>query len=503
MSIWNWWRTQAEKRHGNENTGQDSDFLEADNTPITRENVRERLSDMDDLVVIENRINGEDVTVIYINTLIKKLILQELIFDPLQKLGVHEPGSLFPLAETICENEFAKLVRGIVAGGTVLFFHERNLILLIDTNSMEERSITTSESESTIMGPQDSFTESLETSVSLIRRRIVSSNLKVRAMMLGTETNSHVVVMYMENLANPENVERALYRLKNIEFQGFVGLPILKQMIEDKPYSPFPQLGITSRPDNAVAGLLNGRIIIMINGSPDAIICPSTFLELFNSPEDFYTRWSTATMLRLIRFSGLFISVLLTSSYVSVLTYHPEMLPPQLLLVLTESRSKVPFPPVIEVMFIEIIIEILREAGARMPSKIGQTIGIVGGIVIGTASVQAGLASNILIVIVSISALLSFVTPTYLLSNAIRVVRYLFILGAGSLGMYGQMLALALLFAHLLNLTSLGSPYMTPVIPRDWGDLANSLFRAPIGFILSRSGMSRAKKQLSRPLDEE
>ncbi|TGV26582.1 spore germination protein, partial [Mesorhizobium sp. M00.F.Ca.ET.186.01.1.1] len=290
---------------------------------------------------------------------------------------------------------------------------------------------------------------------------------------------------------------------QNVEYQGFVGLPVLKQMLEDKPYSPFPQFGLTSRPDNVAAALLDGRIIIMLNGSPDAAICPASFLEMFSSPEDFYNRWSTASLLRMIRFFGLFVTILLTSSYVSVLTFHPEMLPPALLTILSESRSQVPFPPVIEVIFIELVIEILREAGIRMPTKIGQTIGIVGGIVIGTASVQAGLASNILIVLVSVSALLSFVPPNFLMSNAIRLVRYGFILMAGMMGMYGQMLMLAFLFAHLLNLTSLGTPYMAPGVPRQWTDLFNGLVRAPMKFIVYRNRMSRPKRKQARPVGEE
>lgn len=298
-------------------------------------------------------------------------------------------------------------------------------------------------------------------------------------------------------------MERVKTRIQNVEYQGFVGMPVLKQMLEDKPYSPFPQFGLTGRPDNVTAALLDGRIIIMLNGSPDAAICPASFLEMFSSPEDFYNRWSTASLLRMIRFFGLFVTILLTSSYVSVLTFHPEMLPPALLTILSQSRSQVPFPPVIEVLFIELVIEVLREAGIRMPTKIGQTIGIVGGIVIGTASVQAGLASNILIVLVSISALLSFVPPNFLMSNAIRLVRYGFILMAGLMGMYGQMLMLAFLFAHLLNLTSLGTPCMAPGVPRQWTDLLNGLVRAPMKFIVYRNRMSRAKRKQTRPIGEE
>ncbi len=232
-----------------------------------------------------------------------------------------------------------------------------------------------------------------------------------------------------------------------------------------------------------------------MENSQSVMICPYSFLELFNSPEDLYNRWSTASLLRILRFAGFFITIMLTPMYISALSYHPGILPFELLMMIQESRSKVPFPPVIEVLFIELVIEILREAVTRMPTKIGQTIGIVGGIVIGTAAVEAGLVSNTLIVLVAVSALLSFLLPNFLMSNASRFVRYVFILSAGLFGLLGQMLALAWLFNHLLNLTSLGTPFMTPVIPRKWSDMYNSVIRLPLAFLQKKTGMSRAKQQ--------
>ena len=228
--------------------------------------------------------------------------------------------------------------------------------------------------------------------------------------------------------------------------------------MDDHPFSPFPQYHETVRPDIAVSSLLDGRIVIVMNNSKGVIICPISFFELFISPEDYYNRWTTASLLRSLRFFGFFLTIILTPTYISVLTYHPEMLPFNVLLNLQESRGKVPFSPFIEVLFMELVIEILREAGSRMPTKIGQTIGIVGGIVIGTAAVEANLVSNTLIVLVAISALLSFLPPNFIMSNSSRFIRYFFILSAGMFGLYGQMIAFAWLFHHLLNLTSLSTP---------------------------------------------
>lgn len=473
---------------------------------ITLENIKKEFKDIDDFVIRELTIKGEQVNLCYMKTLIDFAVLKNTVFSDLSKLEQEkdkDPLTQLKHAEVMQKEEFAQCIFDLSTGYTIILFQSQGLILKVNTFSSDNRSITATETETTVLGPQDAYTESLDLNISLVRRRIRSPHLKTKILKMGTETNNTVAVLYMDNIAHPENVERVFSRLKHIEYEGFVGLGILKQMLEDKPYSPFPQFGITARPDNTAAALLDGRIIVMLNDSPDAAILPTSFLEFFNSPEDFYNRWTTASLLRFLRIASFVISILLTSTYVSVLTFHPDMLPQQLLELLAESRATVPFPPLVEVLLMELVIEILREAGARMPTKIGQTIGIVGGIVIGTAAVEAGLASNILIVLVAITALTSFVPPNYLMSNAIRFVRYAFILGAGIIGMYGQMAMTALLVAHLSNMTSLGTPYMSPIIPRQWSDLLNSILRAPIKYIVTRSKMSRSQKDLTRPLDEE
>ncbi|WP_409175584.1 spore germination protein [Brevibacillus fortis] len=500
MKPTDWWRAQVESIQAKRRIGSGQARR---SEQITPDMVKQCMQNVDDLSSLSLKMNDEEVHVFFLDTLVDVSQIYENVFLPLQRSDGRDPMQVLPFAQECLLDDMETLMSNLLRGHTILFFLERDLILHVNTFQVPHRSITKSETEATVLGPQDSFVEMLEINLSLIRRRLATPHLKISSYTIGTEAQNKVAVIYLDNIANAENVERVKKRIDNVIYHGFVGMPVLKQMLEDKPYSPFPQFGLTGRPDNTVAALLDGRIVIMLNGSPDAAICPTSFLEMFSSPEDFYNRWSTASLLRMIRFFGLFITIMLTSSYVSVLTYHPEMLPPALLTILSESRSRVPFPPVIEVLIIELVIEILREAGIRMPTKIGQTIGIVGGIVIGTASVQAGLASNILIVLVSVSALLSFVPPNFLMSNAIRLVRYGFILMAGVLGMYGQMLSLAFLFAHLLNLTSLGTPYMAPGVPRQWTDLMNSLLRAPLRFIVNRNRMSRAKQKHVRPVGED
>lgn len=459
--------------------------------PISLDSIKKDLTDIDDVVFKEFQTKDGLVTVIYLSSLIEPVLLHKMIIFPL----VNDKGSVMNTFDAIDGRDKQKLLMAIVNGDTVIFHHNTQQYLQAHTFSPPERAITSSENEATVLGPQDSFTESLTSNLSLIKRRIHQSGLKSKDYTIGQETNTKISIMYIEHLVNDENLKRIKDRIQQLDFTGYVDLVILKQLLEDNPYSPFPQYGATSRPDAAVNSLLDGRIIVAMENSQTVMICPSSFLEMFNSPEDFYNRWTTATLLRMVRFAGFFITIMLTPTYISALSYHQGILPFELLIVIMDSRSRVPFPPVIEVLFIELIIEILKEAGSRMPSKIGQTIGIVGGIVIGTASVQAGLVSNTLIVLVAVSALLSFLMPNYLMSNASRFVRYIFILAAGLFGLLGQMLAFAWMMNHLLNLTSLGTPYLTPVIPRSWSDLFDSVIRFPLTYVQKRTGMSRAKRE--------
>lgn len=452
--------------------------------------IKNALEDIDDAVYKEYQTARGLVTIIYLNSLIDSLVLHKTVVSPI----VSNNDQIIEAYEQLDDNNLHDTLMVITEGNTLIYLHNEQKFLKANTYSPPHRSIMASEIESTVVGPQDAFTESLKINLSLIKRRIHQPGLKSKDRIIGKETNTKISIVYIEHLVNNENLQRLEQRINEIDYDHFIDITILTQLIEDKPFSIFPHLGMTSRPDAACNYLLDGRIIIAMENSQSVMICPFSFFEMFKSPEDYYNRWGTSSLLRMIRFIGFFITILLTPLYISALSYHQGILPFEILMVLEESRSGVPFPPVIEVLFIELVIEVLREAGSRMPSKIGQTIGIVGGIVIGTAAVEAGLVSNTLIVLVATSALLSFLLPTFLMSNASRVVRYLFILAAGLFGLLGQMLALVWLFNHLLNLTSLGTPYMSPVIPRSWSDLYDSIIRFPLMFIKKRKGIARAKQ---------
>ena len=446
---------------------------------------------IEDVVFKEVPTSEGIVTTIYSASLVEKMTFQDVVLVPL----CAHIQQIHQLSEKADLKDIKGIVAKLAGGHTLMYFHQSHELLSLDTYSAPTRAITDTKTESTVIGPQDAFTESLETNISLVRRRIRNPMLKNEDRTLGTESNFKITILYIDDLVNKENLDTLRERIDKVHYPIFTDISQLMQAIEDNPLSPFPQYYMSVRPDSISQYLLDGRIVIFMDNSQAAIVCPTSFFEMFTSIEDYYNRWTMASLLRMLRFFGFFFTIMITPAYISALTFHPELLPYELLLNLQESRSKVPFPPIIEVLLLELIIEVLREAGSRMPDKVGQTIGIVGGIVIGTAAVEAGLVSNILIVLVAISALLSFLPPIFLMSNTSRFVRYIFILSAGLFGMFGQMLAFAWLFAHLLSLNSLGTPYMTPLIPRKATDLLDNIVRFPTKYIKNRKGVSRAQKR--------
>lgn len=388
-----------------------------------------------------------------------------------------------------------QVIEHLLLGNAYIHLDQAAYGLFFPSDGTQKRQIGPPENETNILGPQNAFVESLETNLSLIRKYIKSPRLSYERLVIGETAPVEVGLLYMEGITNVDNVQTLRQRIQELKVDGVIDVSILGQYIKDNEFSMFPQLVLTERPDRTVAGLMQGQVAVLLQGSPKAMLGPVTFSQLFQASEDSYFRWSIASFLRLLRSVAICVALLLTPFYVAILTFHYEMIPADLLISLAQSRSRVPFPPLMEAIILEGIIELLREAGARLPTKIGQTIGIVGGIVIGQAIVQAGFTSNILIIIVALGALSSFSSPNYSLGAAIRVLRFPIILLAGFWGGFGIAIGVSLLVTHLLRLTSLGRPYLQPVYPFRIADLKDSFIRVPITFFGLRP-------QLYRPTDD-
>lgn len=366
-------------------------------------------------------------------------------------------------------------IEQLLSGFAIVTLAGSESCLLVNVVNIPSRSPGNAETETLIYGPQIAFTESMEKNIALLRSYITNPELVQESIQVGSETRTIVNLLYMNNAGALPYVELLRKRIASHPIKGFVGSALFLQLIQDKKYSIFPELSLTERPDRSAQALLEGKVVIMAEGNSQAIIGPNSFIDFFQSFEDRYTSWGIGLFNRILRIFGSIISVYLTPMYVAALTYHYEVIPMTLLEPLISSRSRVPFPPLIESLILELSIELLREAGARLPTKVGQTMGIVGGIVIGQAAVQAGFTSNILIMLVALAALGSFTTPNYMMSASIRIIRFPMLFMAGAYGLIGISVTSAFLIIHLLRMTSYGKPYLYPFYPPSARDIKNAM----------------------------
>jgi spore germination protein len=417
-----------------------------------------------------------DLKIYYFDYLIDRAVFEQQL-NGLRNKTKEEIQKYLNQSEFKILDDILKVEEAVLAGNAVLFFNNLAYELVIQNG--ENRSISPSETESVILGPHDSFVESININLSLIRRRVMSSKLKSIKLHVGDIAKKTVYLLYIEDIASEEDVNEVKKRIDSVKNEAIVDTNMLVQYIDEHPNSPFPQFYTTERPDVTVYKLFDGKVVGLLENSPFAFCTPVSFFEFMEAMDDFGQRWIVSTFIRVLRYVALLITLLFTALYVAIITFHYEMIPQALLPTLLESRSKVPFPPVIEALFLEFLLELLREAGARLPTKVGQTIGIVGGIVIGQAAVEAGITSNILIIVVASSAITSFVVPSYLMSASIRIVRFGFIIVAGYWGNIGIIFGMGVLIIHLTGLTNLRSPYMLPLSPTFARFLKYTLIRGP------------------------
>lgn len=491
MSLLTKWLSSGSKGAGDEQlNGTDEAQKELDELPTLRR-VQQFFVDCADL----NHRSWPEVglDMLYFGHFIGNEEFSREISEPFRSTQPNEMDQVLRRSEYEPVSDCRSAVKGILNGCVCLFHNGR--AYLVNVSLPETRSISQSETESSISGPHDSFVESAVTNLSLIRRRMRTSRLKVLKLQVGEVSKTDVYLLYIDGIANMDNVAELRERVELIEIDSVYDANMLIQLIDDSSSSVFPLFQTTERTDAAASKLVSGRIIGFMDGSPAIFSAPSSFFEFFSSPDDYYQRWALGTATRLLRFVAFIITISFTALYVSVTTFHYEMIPEDLLITITESRSRVPFPPLYEALLMEVTIELLREAGARLPTKIGQTIGIVGGIVIGQAAVQAGLTSNILIIAVASSAIASFVIPSYVMSGSIRLIRFGLILMAGIIGNLGLMMAIAFIVIHLSGLTSLKSSYMTPIAPMSIRDGLDVFIRAPFKWLIVRPSQGRPQNK--------
>jgi hypothetical protein len=419
----------------------------------------------------------------FLSTLVDKKIIQKSALPYL--LGENfnhfeDVKKILPLADVQITDDASKIEQKLFTGYVLLKVHgEETKFCFFAVQKEIGRNVSLPEVEFSVIGPKEAFVESIDQNLNLVRKRVPVKELIIEQVTIGRLSKTKVAILYIEGLTNEENVNTVRQRLKEIEFDEVTDSSYIVQMIADNQNSPFPQLLDTERPDRVAAILSEGKVAIIADGSPHALIAPTTLVEFFSSFEDYFLNWIVSSFFRMIRLFAVAFSILVTPVYVATLSYHFELIPQDLLSTLVASRRAIPFPPILEALFLELTIELLREAGARLPTKVGQTIGIVGGIVIGTASVEAGLTSNVLLIFVALAALASFTTPVYKMGNTIRLLRFPFLFFAELWGLLGIVVCFCFLMTHLIGLTSLGRPFLEPLYPPRIKDFKDALIRLP------------------------
>ena len=374
-------------------------------------------------------------------------------------------NTLIPQNDVKKVETFEDVFDDINMGSCALFIDTLNIAFVSDIKKFDKRGITASQNETVIRGSQESFIENLRTNTSLIRRLVNNENLVIESTSVGTITKTKCAICYINNLTNTDLVAEVKYRINNLSIDYLISSGQLEQLIIDNPNSSLPQLIATERPDKAAHYLLEGRVLVIVNGSPYTLIMPGTFFDFMSSTEDSNLNYKFSNLLKLIRLFGLIISLLLPGLYMAITNFHQELIPTELLFSIVASRNNVPFPILFELLLMELSLELVREAGIRVPSPLGQTISIIGGLILSDAAVSANIVSPILIIIVAITGLSSFALPDFSLSFHVRISRFIYIF----LGYFGGFLGISIgLFIHvavLCNLQSFGISYLTPYVP--------------------------------------
>lgn len=411
------------------------------------------------------------------NMIDERLFLQEIL-TPLQELkdemislealaGRHLHAAQFEYVETVED-----ACRKLLGGSSLLLIEGDPRALTIAIPALEWRPIEEPKAEAVVRGSHEGFVESIDTNVTLLRRKLPDPALRFEITTVGQKTRTRIGLFYIEGLTDPDIVEQVRKRLKEIETEMILESGFIEEFIETEPQSFFPTVGNTEKPDKAVAKLMEGRVVILTDGTPMALTVPYLFMEGFQSPEDYYSRPYYVSMVRLIRHLSFYIATFFPALYIATQNFHKEMLPELLLASIAAARQGVPFPLVMETIFMLLTFEILREGGIRMPRPLGQAISIVGALILGEAAVNAGIVGTPTIIVVAVSGITTFVITPF--SDTATLLRFILLIPASIVGLYGLLIAALALFVHLTSLRSFGVPYFAPLAPvlfGDWKDL--------------------------------
>ncbi|TLS35342.1 spore germination protein [Pseudalkalibacillus caeni] len=488
MKIYRNKNKQAKEKSAGKHLDKDAISPEVDENIET---IKQRLGDPFDFMARSYSYGKDRFALCYIDGMVSKDDLERTIVYPLMD-WLRENDSF----DTIGDRDFRQHIQiptkmkettslsstmdDLLRGNIVLFVQGRRQAFIASDQEWATRAISEPESQTLIRGPREGFVETLSINATLIRRRITNPALRFKSFVIGKVTKTQILVTYIEGYVNENALKEVINRIESVDTLEVYETGMLEELMEEKGYSPFPTIQSTERPDVVCSALTEGKVSILMEGTPFVLIAPTTFMSFFQAAEDYYTRFDLSTFIRMIRFISFWISLALPATYVALTTFHQELIPTNLLVSLAAQREGIPFPALIEALVMEGVFEILREAGIRMPRQIGPAVSIVGAIVIGEAAVAAGLVSPAIVIVVSLTAIASFANPYYSISGSARLLRFILMLFAASAGIFGMIVFTLALFIHLVSLKSLGQPFLSPLAPLSVKKQKDAFFRFPL-----------------------
>lgn len=471
---------------------------------VNESQIRDQFSDCQDIVYHTYQFSEgykEKALVLFCETIIQNE-KANLLKEVMQDLVSHEVGDAQEVNMMEVKHFFTKhgvtsravnlvdtlegVTTNVLEGHIVLLFQKWNKAITYDAFSVEKRSVGEPQNEVSVIGPREGTIENLTKNIGLIRSRLKSDKLKFIIKQMGNNTKSKVAYAYLKGTVPEDTLHEFEERFNQIKEEEILETSYFAELLEDSTYSPYPQFRSTERPDVAVSALLSGKIIALVDGTPTILVCPGLFIEFFQSPSDYYQRTLFSSLIRVIRIIGYVISLSLPSIYIALSTFHTELIPTVLLLAILDTREGMPFPALVEALIMIFFFELLQEASLRLPRPIGSAVSIVGALVIGEASINAGIASPMMVVVVALTGIASFSIPQYDFGTSSRILRLPLMFASAVLGGFGLMIGFLLIYLHLTSLRSLGQPYFAPLAPIRSGILYEFIFRSPLPSQLKR-----------------
>lgn len=472
--------------------------------------IKNIFNNFSDLIIREVKITNNPkfgAMLVYLNNMIETGLIEESIIEKL--IDKREEYTYDPCTKEYCKYLFGirdedvhmnmdKVIDSILSGKLILFIDGLNEAMVININKPPARSIEEPQVETVIRGPREGFTESMITNMTLIRKKIKSTNLKMETIKIGRETRTDITIAYLHTIANPKIINEVRERLNKIDVDSIIGVNYIKEYIEDDPLGIFPTIFSTERPDVVANKILEGRVAIIVDGTPLVITVPSIFIEFLITNEDYYLKFVPATINRWIRYLSFILTIILPGVYLAITTFHQEVIPTPLLITFIKARSKVPYSALLECFLMLLMYEILREAGVRMPRAVGQAMSVVGALVLGQAAVQAGIVSTPMVIVVSTTAICSFSIPATDMYAAVTAPRFIFMILGGTFGLLGLTCGIIILFMILISKRSFGVPYMAPLAPFISEEFPDLLMRRPIWAKFRRSWLITGRSSFKR-----